>query len=299
MNEAQKNAPVVTPEAEKPERDPLEGQVVGKCRIVSRLGEGGFGWVYRAIDEEKQRPVALKVVKPERASEDVIKKFLRGAIAAAQIDHPNVVAIYKVGRDDRRGVHYLVMEHLRGVTMQAVLEDKGPYEPQDLLPLIIQASHGLHAAHEASIIHRDVKPDNLMIGSDGVLKVTDLGLARILTREMKTTRVMGTPHFMSPEQFEGKGMDRRTDIYSLGMSLFYLLSHHFPYEGKTSMQIVFNMLTHEPKPLSDYRPGLPERMGEIILKMTARPKDARYADLEGVIKDLEAYMAEHHPDVEY
>ena len=287
------SAPAAPAPPAEPAPDPFEGTRVGNCWIVHKIGEGGFGTVYRAIDEVQKHPVAIKLVKPERATnEEVIRKFLRGAIAAAQVEHPNVVRIHRIGRDEKFKLHYIVMEHLRGRTLQAILDEKGALPPRVVLPWLIQAAEGLHAAHEKSIIHRDVKPDNLMVGQDGVLKVTDLGLARMVNKDMKTTRVMGTPHFMAPEQFEGKGMDRRTDVYGFGITLYYLLSHQFPYEGKTGMQIVFAVLTSPPRPLTAVRPGTPPELWEIVRKCIERFPPMRYDTMLEVKQALEAFLAD-------
>lgn len=273
-------------------KDPFIGARVGNCWVVAKLGEGGFGTVYRAIDEDREKPVALKIVKPERANnEEVIRKFLRGAIAAAQIEHPNVVGIYRIGRDEKYRRHYIVMEHLKGRTLQVILEERGPIPFAEVIPWIDQAAEGLHAGHEKSILHRDVKPDNLMIGDDGILKVTDLGLARQMSKDAKTTKVMGTPHFMSPEQFEGKGLDRRSDVYGLGVTLYYLLSKQFPYDGKTSMQIVFSMLTNPPKPLTAWNPAVPPALWEIVDRMMRRVQAERYGSMREVQRDLRAFLA--------
>ena len=270
--------------------DPFLGARVGQCWIVAKLGEGGFGTVYRAIDETRQHPVAIKLVRPERAAnEEVVRKFLRGAIAAAQVEHRNVVRIHRIGRDETFKLHYIVMEHLRGRSLQSILEERGPLPWTEVLPWMRQVADGLHAAHEKSIIHRDVKPDNLMLAQDGTVKVTDLGLARMVSKEAKTTRVMGTPHFMAPEQFEGKGMDRRTDIFGFGICLYYLLSHQFPYEGKNSMQIVFAILTTQPKPLTKVCPAVPERLWEIVRKMISRYPGERHATLLEAKQALDAF----------
>jgi serine/threonine-protein kinase len=272
--------------------DPFLGSRIGNCWIVAKLGEGGFGSVYRAIDEVKHHPVAIKLVKPERATnEEVVRKFLRGAIAAAQVEHPNVVRIHRIGRDERFRLHYIVMEHLRGRTLQSMLEEEGALPWRRALPWLCQAADGLHAAHEKSIIHRDVKPDNVMVGHDGVVKITDLGLARMVTPEMKTTRVMGTPHFMAPEQFEGKGMDRRTDVFGFGITLYYLLSHQFPYEGKNSMQIVFAILTVPPKSLCEAAPAVPEPLWEIVKRMIARHPGDRFPTMLEAKKALLGFAA--------
>jgi len=273
--------------AERANPDPFIGERVGNCWIVAKLGEGGFGTVYRAIDEENERPVAVKIVKPERAAnEEVIRKFLRGAIAAAQIEHPNVVGIYRIGRDERYKRHYIVMEHLKGRTLQVILDERGTLPWTEVVPWVLQAGDGLHAAHEKSILHRDVKPDNIMLSAEGVIKITDLGLARQIDRNVKTTKVMGTPHFMAPEQFEGKGMDRRTDIYGLGITLYYLLSHQFPYEGKTSMQIVFSILTTPPKPLTEMLPDAPPGLWDVISRMICRVQAERYGTVADAQADL-------------
>jgi len=284
-----------TPEPPAPAgavEDPFLGARVGQCWIVAKLGEGGFGTVYRAIDETRQHPVAIKLVKPERATnEEVVRKFLRGAIAAAQVEHQNVVRIHRIGRDETFKLHYIVMEHLRGRTLQVILDERGPLPWTEVLPWMGQVADGLHAAHQKSIIHRDVKPDNLMLGHDGVVKVTDLGLARMVSKDAKTTRVMGTPHFMAPEQFEGKGMDRRTDIFGFGICLYYLLSHQFPYEGKNSMQIVFAILTTQPKPLPKANPAVPERLWEIVKRMISRYPGERYETMLEAKHALEAFAA--------
>lgn len=251
------------------------GTIVGECLVVTRLGEGGYGTVYRAIDQREKRPVALKVVRGGRSGgEDVIRKFLNGAIAAAGVDHPNVVRIHRVGLDSIRGVHYVVMEHLKGRTLQAILEEKGPMEMAQLIPLMLQVCDGLAAAHGKEVVHRDIKPDNLMLTDDGVVKITDLGLARRVSRDPRTTRVMGTAHFMAPEQFEGRGTDPRSDIFSLGVTLYYLASGQFPFAGKNPMQVVYSILTGEPKSLIEVCPTAPPALWELVHRMIARrPED--------------------------
>jgi serine/threonine-protein kinase len=283
-------------EAAAPPRDPYEGTRVGNCWIVHKLGEGGFGTVYRAIDENDRHPVAIKIVKPDRAkNEEAVRKFLRGAIAAAGLEHPNVVRIHRIGRDERHGLHYIVMEHLRGRTLQSLLDERGPLHWRDVIPWVLQAADGLEAAHGRQVLHRDVKPDNLMVTLDGTVKITDLGLARLMTKDARTTRVMGTAHFMAPEQFEGKGMDRRTDVYGLGMTMYYLLSRQFPYEGKNSLQIVFAMLTTRPKPLPEVAPSVPADLWRIVETMIARVQSERYGSMAEVKQALREFLDRHPP----
>jgi serine/threonine protein kinase len=277
-------------------KDPFVGKTLGDCWIVKRLGEGGFGTVYRAIDKGRGHPVAVKVVKPGRAgSEEVIRKFLRGAIAASRIEHPHVVRIYRIGRDEKAGLPYIVMEHLKGRTLQALIDERGALSPAELFPILIEAAEGLKAAHASGVIHRDVKPDNIMIAEGGPVKITDLGLARTVAPNERTRRVMGTPHFMSPEQFEGRGLDARTDVYSFGVTVYYALSKQFPYAGANSMQIVFSILTSEPRPLAEVRPGLDPAIWDAIQQMIARVPEHRIASMDQVQRVLRTLLERQAP----
>ncbi len=280
-------------EASPPPDRTLSGRVVGECLVVAHLGEGGYGTVYRAIDQRTGRPVAIKVVRPGgRSGEDVIRKFLNGAIAASQVEHPNIVRILRVGLDPKRGRHYIVMEHLRGRTLQAVLEERGPMPAKEALPILLAVAEGLGAAHAHDVIHRDVKPDNVMLLDDGTVRITDLGLARRVDRERRTTRVMGTAHFMAPEQFEGRGMDHRTDIFALGVTAYYLLSGTFPYPGRTPQQIIYAVLSSEPRPLGEAAPSVPADVVSLVHRMIARRPEDRPASMEDVATAFRAALAE-------
>ncbi len=273
--------------------DPRIGKVIADCLVKKRVGEGGFGVVYRAEDRKGGGTVALKLMSRDQASrEDVVKKFLRGAIAAARLQHPNLVRILRVGKDEAAGVHYVVMEFLEGKTLARVLEDRGPLAPAEAVPLMLQAAGALGAAHERHVIHRDVKPENLMLIGPrlATVKITDIGLAKTMHGTAKTTKVMGTPHYMPPEQFQGKGMDGRTDIYALGVTLYHALSRSFPYDGANSMQIVYQILTSEPQPLPAVAPKVPARLWEIIRKMISREREDRHACFADVITDLKAWQ---------
>jgi serine/threonine-protein kinase len=235
--------------------------------------------------------VALKVVRRSGpGSDDVVRKFLNGAIAAAEVNHTNVVRIHRVGLDSVRGVHYVVMEHLKGRTLQAILEESGPMPPSRVVPMLLEVCDGLHAAHSLGVIHRDIKPDNLMRTEDGVVKITDLGLARRITKDPRTTRVMGTAHFMAPEQFEGKGMDPRSDIFALGVTAYYLLSGSFPFAGKNPMQVIYSILTGEPKSLLELQPHTPPRLWAIIRRMIDRSPAARPETVDEVAVELRAVL---------
>jgi tetratricopeptide (TPR) repeat protein len=270
-----------------PVQDPLVGAVISDCKILEKLGEGGFGAVYKAMDQNLQRPVALKVMLQSLTSnQEFVQKFIREAITAAQLNHPNIVAIHKVGRDEKRGIHYLIMELLDGRTLQAMIEDKGVLKPEEAAPIILQAAEALAAAHEKKIVHRDIKPENIMVDKRGVVKIMDFGLAKVVQPDMKSTKVMGTPHYMSPEQFEGKQVDGRTDIYSLGVTFYYMLSKQRPYEGTNTVQIIYAILTSDPKSLLEASPNTPGELWTIIQKMIAKKVDERYASFRDVRKDL-------------
>jgi tetratricopeptide (TPR) repeat protein len=271
--------------------DPLIGAVISDCKISQKLGEGGFGAVYKAMDQNLQRPVALKVMLQSLTSnQEFVQKFIREAITAAQLNHPNIVAIHKVGRDEKRGIHYLIMELLDGTTLQAIIDEKGAMKPEEAVPYILQAAEALAAAHDKKIVHRDIKPENLMVDKRGVIKIMDFGLAKVVQPDMKSTKVMGTPHFMSPEQFEGKQCDGRTDIYSLGVTLFYLLSLQRPYEGTNTVQIIYAILTSEPKSLLEANPDVPPELWEIVKKMIHKNTEERYLNFRDVRKDLLAWQ---------
>ncbi len=271
--------------------DPLIGAVISECKVVEKLGEGGFGAVYKAIDQNLQRPVALKVMLQSlTSSQEFVQKFIREAITAAQLNHPNIVAIHKVGRDEKRGIHYLIMELLEGKTLESIVHDKGVLKPEEAVPLILQAAEALAAAHDKKIVHRDIKPENIMVDKRGVVKIMDFGLAKVVQPDMKSTKVMGTPHYMSPEQFEGKQVDGRTDIYSLGVTLYYVLSRARPYEGTNTVQIIYAILTSDPKSLLEANPTVPAELWTIVQKMIAKKVEERYPDFREVRKDLLVYQ---------
>lgn len=267
--------------------DYLVGEIISDCKVLEKVGEGGFGSVYRANDQNLQRTVALKVMLPSLTTNvEFVQKFLREAVTAAQLNHPNIVAIHKVGRDERRGIHYLIMEFVEGRTLADVVKEKGVFTWQDALPIMIQSCDALATAHERNIVHRDIKPENLMLDKMGSVKITDFGLAKSLSSDHKTTKVMGTPHYMSPEQFEGKAVDGRSDIYSLGVTFYYLLSKARPYEGQNTVQIIYSILTQQPKALTELNKDVPPAIWTVIEKMIGKKPEDRYQTLRDTITDL-------------
>ncbi|MHC4860104.1 MAG: protein kinase domain-containing protein, partial [Planctomycetota bacterium] len=270
--------------------DPLIGRIVAECEVLEKVGEGGFGAVYRAIDTNLDRYVALKVMLQSlTANLEFVQKFIREAVTAAQLNHPNIVAIHKVGRDEELNVHFLIMEYLEGRTLSDVIEEQGALPLDDSVEIVLQCSDALAVAQDKNIIHRDIKPENIMVDESGVVKITDFGLAKTLTTDMKSTKVVGTPHYMSPEQFEGKSVDGRTDIYSLGVTFYHMISKELPYEGTNSVQIIYSILTQEPRDVRDFAEDTPEEVWRIIRKMIAKSLDDRYESFREVHRDLVAF----------
>ncbi|MCE9634738.1 MAG: protein kinase [Planctomycetes bacterium] len=267
--------------------DYLVGEIISDCKILKKVGEGGFGSVYKAHDQNLQRTVALKVMLPSLTTNvQFVQNFVREAVTAAQINHPNIVAIHKVGRDERRGIHYLIMEFVEGETLADIVHRKGVLGWQEAMPIYIQSCDALATAHERNIVHRDIKPENLMLDKSGLVKITDFGLAKSLSSDHKTTKVMGTPHYMSPEQFEGKSVDGRSDIYSLGVTFYYLLSKSRPYEGQNTVQIIYAILTQQPKALTELNKDVPQAVWAVIEKMISKRPEDRYQSLRETIVDL-------------
>jgi tetratricopeptide (TPR) repeat protein len=303
-------APVVTPPPQRPAappppsggtpEDPIVGQVLhNQYRIVRKLGEGGYGAVYEAKDVHLERRVAIKIMLQARAqSREYVAKFLREARTAAQLTHPNVVAVHGVGFDRDLGVHFLAMEFVEGRTLHDILQERGPLPAEEACNFIIQSCRGLQAAHERNIIHRDIKPGNLMLTPGGVVKITDFGLAKVYDEAAAQSTVIGTPYFMPPEQFEGKAKDGRTDIYALGVTFYYMLTMQRPHTGAGPAQILLSVMTKEPASILEHRPDLPPGLWPIVRRMIHRDVEKRYATCSEIISDLERLLGGGAEEVE-
>jgi tetratricopeptide (TPR) repeat protein len=282
-------------------RDALLGKIInGQFRIVRKLGEGGYGAVYESKDVNLERRIALKVMLPSRAaSREYVTKFFREARTAAQLSHPNVVAVHGVGHDKESNVYFLAMEYVEGRTLHDVLQERGPLPVAEAAEYIIQSCRGLAAAHERNIIHRDIKPGNLMITPGGAIKIADFGLAKIYEGEGGAqSTVIGTPYFMPPEQFEGRAKDGRTDIYALGVTFYYMLTMQRAHTGAGPAQILLSVMTKEPVSVLEHRPDLPEGVWPIVRRMIDRDVDARYQNCTEVVRDLEQLLGGGAEEVE-
>ena len=273
-----------------PGRDPLLGSVIHEqYKIIRKLGEGGYGAVYEAEDVNLERRMAIKVMLRSRAkNREYVAKFMREARTAAQLAHPNVVGVHGVGFDKKNDIHFLAMEYVKGRTIHDILQERGVMDLDDAVEYMIQACRGLGAAHERNIIHRDIKPGNLMVTPNGIVKIADFGLAKVYDPDGAQSTVIGTPYFMPPEQFEGKAKDGRTDIYALGVTFYYMLTLKRPHTGNGPAQILLSVMTKEPKSVCDHRPDLPDGIWPIVHRMIHRDVEQRYQRCGDIVRDLEA-----------
>ena len=262
------------------------GVIIGeRYEVVSRIGSGGMADVYKAKDHKLNRFVAMKVLKPEfSADTNFIRKFQREAQAAAGLAHPNVVNVFDVGED--HGVNYIVMELVEGITLKEYISKKGRLTVKEATSIAIQVSMGLEAAHNRNIVHRDIKPQNIIISTDGKVKVTDFGIARVATSNTISTNAMGSVHYSSPEQVRGGYSDFKSDIYSLGITMYEMVTGRVPFDGDTTVAIAIKHLQDEMVPPSKYVPDLPRSLEEIILKCTQKSPDRRYSTLAELINDM-------------
>ena len=224
--------------------------IAERYEIVSKIGTGGMADVYKAMDHKLNRFVAVKVLKPEfREDATFVKKFRSEAQAAAGLTHPNIVNVFDVGDDE--GVYYIVMELIEGITLKEYISKKGKLSVKEATSIAIQVSMGLEAAHSHGIVHRDVKPQNIIISTDGKVKVTDFGIARAASSNTISSNVMGSVHYSSPEQVRGGYSDEKSDIYSLGITLYEMVTGRVPFDGDTTVAIAIKHLQEEMVPPSE------------------------------------------------
>ena len=263
-----------------------EGMIVGeRYEIISRIGSGGMADVYKAKDGKLNRLVAVKVMKAEFSEDkNFIAKFRKEAQAAAGLAHPNVVNVYDVGEDN--GIYYIVMELVQGITLKDYITRKGKLTVREATSIAIQVSLGLEAAHRSNIVHRDVKPQNIIISTDGKVKLSDFGIARAASSNTISSNVMGSVHYSSPEQVRGGYSDAKSDIYSLGITMYEMVTGRVPFDGDTTVAIAIKHLQEEMVSPRKYVPDLPYSLEQIILKCTQKSVDRRYASMTELVEDL-------------
>ncbi len=274
--------------------DPLIGSKLGPCRIEVRLAAGGMGVVYRARHSVLNEDVAVKVLAPQLSQDqEYVTRFFREAGAAGAIDHPNVVRVIDVGRSEDR--YYLIMEYVQGDTLDRIIDQERRLSLERATKYLRDIAAGLAAAHRSGTIHRDIKPGNVIISPDGVCHLTDFGLARQTnpnTRKGLTIEgtFLGTPEYSSPEQVEGKKLDHRTDLYSLGVTYYHMISGTLPFLGDSAMEIAIKRTKEEPRPLESAFPGADPRACAIVRKLLHVEPVQRYQSATDLIRDLDAIL---------
>jgi serine/threonine-protein kinase len=283
----------------------VEGQTIGLYKVLARLGAGGMGEVYLAQDPRLDRKIALKLLPAYFTTEaNRLHRFEQEARAASSLNHPNILTIYEIGRAD--GHHFIATEFIDGVTLRQRLTST-PMNLSEALEIALQVAAALTAAHAANIVHRDIKPDNIMIRDDGYVKVLDFGLAKLTERPASTidpeaaTRalvktnpgmVMGTVQYMSPEQARGLPVDERTDIWSLGVVLYEMAAGRVPFEGETATDVILSVVEREPPPLARYSRGVPPEFERIINKALRKNREERYQTVKDLALDLKSLKQE-------
>ena len=274
-----------------------EGVYLGKrYEILGRIGSGGMADVYKGKDHKLNRFVAIKVLKSDYRSDEVfIKKFLSEAQAAAGLMHPNVVNVYDVGQD--RGLYYMVMELVEGITLKDYIEKKGKISAKETVSISIQMVTGLQAAHNHHIIHRDIKPQNIIISKDGKVKVTDFGIARATTSTQTiSTSVMGSVHYTSPEQARGGVVDEKSDIYSIGITMYEMVTGHVPFDGDSTVTVALKHLQEQIVSPSEEVPDIPYSLECVIMKCTQKNPQLRYHDCASLLVDLKRSLVDPDGD---
>ena len=267
----------------------LTGQTIGDYLVLQRLGRGGMADVYLTRQLSLQRPIALKVLRPDLARDSMyVDRFLREARAAAALVHANIVQIFEVGQHEK--IHFIAQEYIAGRNLKTYLRRHGAVAPKLAMEIIAGTANAIQKADEFQVVHRDIKPENIMLSEQGEIKVTDFGLARINNEGSDTlTKVgitMGTPLYMSPEQVEGGVLDARSDIYSLGVTAYHMLAGSPPFDGENPLVIAMKQVKNDAQPISEIRPDLPAAIGELIHRMIEKDPARRPQSAAEILKKL-------------
>lgn len=273
-----------------------EGAIIGgRYQILNRIGTGGMADVYKAIDSVLNRYVAVKVLKREfREDENFVKKFCSEAQTAAGLQHPNIVNVYDVAED--RGLYYIVMELVEGITLKDYIQKKGRLAPKEVIGITLQVCSGIESAHSNQIIHRDIKPQNIIISKEGKVKVTDFGIAKATSSNTISTNAMGSVHYTSPEQARGGFSDAKSDVYSLGITMYEMITGELPFDGDSTVSIALKHLQEDIVPPSEHVEDIPYSLEQIILKCTQKSADRRYVNIAQLIRDLKRALQDPDGD---
>lgn len=259
----------------------------GRYEIIEKIGSGGMAVVYRGKDKKLDRFVTIKVLREEYiGDEEFIERFQSEACSAARLSHPNIVRVYDVGEDG--DINFIVMEYIHGDTLKTAIRKKAPFDSRSTINVAIQIASALSQAHKAHIVHRDIKPQNILVGTDGVVKVTDFGIARAARATTMTTtaNAAGSVHYFSPEQARGGYVDEKSDIYSLGITMFEMITGVLPFQGNNSVAIALKHINEELPDIRQYNPNCSPSLEGIIKKATMKKADERYASIDLMLADL-------------
>ncbi len=266
-----------------------------RYEIIGKIGSGGMSDVYKARDAKLNRFVAIKILKQEfSVDQGFVSKFRMEAQSAACLSHPNIVNIFDVGEEN--GVYYIVMELIEGITLKKYIERRKKLGIRESIEVSMQVSRGLQAAHSEHIIHRDIKPQNIMISKDGKIKVTDFGIARAVSSQTISSNTMGSVHYISPEQARGGYCDERSDIYSLGITMYEMLTGRVPFEGDSTVAVALQHIQSEMVPPRQYEPLIPVSLEKIILKCTQKKPENRYGSATELLMDLKRVLTSPNED---
>ena len=265
-----------------------KGQMINdRYEIIKSIGEGGMANVYLAYDTILDRRVAIKVLRGDLSNDEkFVRRFQREALSASSLSHPNIVEMYDVGEDN--GIYYIVMEYIEGKTLKQLIKKRGALTLSEAIDIMLQITDGISQAHDSYIIHRDLKPQNIMIKEDGTIKITDFGIAMALnsTQLTQTNSVMGSVHYLPPEQASGKGSTIRSDIYSMGILFYEILTGTLPFKGDNAVEIALKQMRDEIPSVRKKNPAIPQSVENVILKATAKNPKNRYSDAKEMHADL-------------
>jgi len=263
------------------------GKTISHYKILEKLGGGGMGIVYKATDTKLDRTVALKFLPQHMlADKEAEQRFISEAKAASSFDHPNICTIHEIGKTDDDQL-FIVMAYYQGETLKKKIE-RGPFKIEEAIDIVSQVAEGLMRAHKKGIVHRDIKPANTFITNDGTVKILDFGLAKTSSEQSITKfgMTVGTVSYMSPEQTKGEEVDHRTDIWSLGIILYEMVTGKSPFKGEYDQAIMYSILNENPQPITGLRTGVPMELERIVNKALIKNQEERYQNIADILVDL-------------
>lgn len=273
----------------------MNKHIAGRYKVIRSLGEGGMADVYLALDTILNREVAIKILRGELSADPVaLLRFQREASAVSKLNHPNVVDVYDVGESE--GHHYIVMEYVRGRTLKQLILQRGAIEKKEAVDIMLQLTSAIQHAHQNAIIHRDVKPQNVLVKDDGTIKITDFGiaLAHDAVQLTQSNAILGSAHYLAPETTKGEPATNQIDVYALGIVFYELLSGSVPFTGENPVQIAMKHLRETIPSVRDFNPTLPQSIENIIIKATAKNRNLRYQSVDQMQNDLYVCLSKEH-----